>query len=141
MEEWREGGANIGSMPVYLTTPYTTAPYNSKINLNAVVGKHGALAFRQPFDEGEEQEQGSGERRVARPLRRRMAMAAYQCTAAMVIRTQSDPKVIGGLLGPEKTRGAAFLQHIVDRSRSHFFAPWEVCVRKRWWRIDGWMDG
>jgi hypothetical protein len=61
-------------------------PIHSKY-LNKVVGKHGPLAFRQPFDEGEPDpraDAGEGEgqqqtrRRVGRALRRRMAMAAFQ---------------------------------------------------------------
>lgn len=110
-----------------------------------VVGKHGPLAFRQPFDEGGGQQQPP----VATLLRWRMATAAYQCTVAMVLRTQTNPDTVAKLLGPDPkamrtpTHGAAFLQHIVDRRRVHVFAPWEVrgdvmyaCMRRR--VLHGW---
>lgn len=76
----------VASYSLSATCQPTNHPNDDSKYLNKVVGKHGPLAFRQPFDEGEPDPRaaaGEGEgqqqgRRMSRALRRRMAMAAFQ---------------------------------------------------------------
>jgi hypothetical protein len=48
----------------------------------------------------------------------------------MALKTQkADTAAKLTLLGGDTLggKGVAFLQHIVDRTRVHYFGPWEVC--------------